>query len=118
MQKRLCFQQLLTDSPLSRTKKPYMGTLLQRMPIPYTPLTGFYRSIGIASTFNTELWAIYTGLQLAWDNGFQKVQIQSDCLEAVTTVQDDAAGSNSNSLVRAIAKLRRGHWYTEVKWIP
>ncbi|KAK8980954.1 hypothetical protein V6N11_059645 [Hibiscus sabdariffa] len=27
-------------------------------------------------------------------------------------------GSNSNSLVRAIAKLSRGHWDIEVKWIP
>ncbi|KAK8497583.1 hypothetical protein V6N12_037454 [Hibiscus sabdariffa] len=37
---------------------------------------------------------------------------------AVTTVQDDVVGSNSNSLVRAIAKLSRGHWDIEVKWIP
>ncbi|KAK8670821.1 hypothetical protein V6N13_037436 [Hibiscus sabdariffa] len=56
--------------------------------------------------------------QLARDNGFQKVQIHSDCLKAVTTVQDDAAGSNSNPLVRAIVKLRRGNWDTEVEWIP
>ncbi|KAK8542045.1 hypothetical protein V6N12_014655 [Hibiscus sabdariffa] len=81
-------------------------------------IIGFCRSIGVASAFNIELWAIYTCLQLARDNGFQKVQIQSDCLKAVTTVQDDAASSNSNYLVRAIAKLRRGHWDAEIKWIP
>ncbi|KAK8555204.1 hypothetical protein V6N12_009357 [Hibiscus sabdariffa] len=81
-------------------------------------IIGFCRSVGVVSAFNTELWVIYIGFQLARDNGFQKVQIHSDCLKAVTTVQDDAAGSNSNPLVRAIVKLRRGNWDTEVEWIP
>ncbi|KAK8570295.1 hypothetical protein V6N13_002985 [Hibiscus sabdariffa] len=31
---------------------------------------------------------------------------------------NEIQGSNSNSLVRAIAKLSRGHWDIEVKWIP
>ncbi|KAK9033942.1 hypothetical protein V6N11_050122 [Hibiscus sabdariffa] len=62
-------------------------------------IIGFCRFTGVASAFNTVLWTINTRLQLAWDNGFQKVQIQSDCLEVVTTVQENVACSSSNSLV-------------------
>ncbi|KAK8639572.1 hypothetical protein V6N13_137947 [Hibiscus sabdariffa] len=40
---------------------------------------GFDRSIGISYALNAELWAIYDGLKLAWNNGFVTLQVRSDC---------------------------------------
>ena len=33
---------------------------------------GFARNIGLYSSVTAELWAIYSGLQLVWDKGFEK----------------------------------------------
>ncbi|KAK9039463.1 hypothetical protein V6N11_014663 [Hibiscus sabdariffa] len=42
-------------------------------------ISGFGRVIGITDALHAELWAIYEGLCIAWQNGFELLQIQSDC---------------------------------------
>ncbi|GMI89906.1 hypothetical protein HRI_002659900 [Hibiscus trionum] len=81
-------------------------------------LLGFQQTMGIATAFTTELWAIWTGLFLAWENGFEKVQVQSDCRTAVDMVMDGHAPSSPTPLVRAIAAWRERSWFTEVIWVP
>ncbi|GMI78059.1 hypothetical protein HRI_001475200 [Hibiscus trionum] len=81
-------------------------------------LLGFQQSLGIATAFTTELWAIWTGLYLAWENGFERVQLQSDCRTAVDMVMDRHASSSPTPLVRAIATWRERSWFTEVIWVP
>ncbi|KAK9035664.1 hypothetical protein V6N11_077698 [Hibiscus sabdariffa] len=73
-------------------------------------LLGFYKFMGIISPLCVELWAIYVGLRVAWDNGFEYVQVQSDCLEAVKLLLDHNRDCSSLSLVRAIDLYRRKCW--------
>ncbi|KAK8524790.1 hypothetical protein V6N12_029645 [Hibiscus sabdariffa] len=47
-------------------------------------ILGFNKSIGITQPLQSELWAILTGLQLAQDNGYERLLIQSDNLEVIT----------------------------------
>ncbi|KAK8521809.1 hypothetical protein V6N12_066392 [Hibiscus sabdariffa] len=67
-------------------------------------IIGFYQSLGTATALNTELWTIYTGLQLAKDKGLKHVLIQSDCMEAVTAIYETIASSSSNSLCSSYRK--------------
>ncbi|KAK8580336.1 hypothetical protein V6N12_070614 [Hibiscus sabdariffa] len=60
-----------------------------------SPITG----IGSA-----ELW----GIQIAWENGFERLLIQSNNKEAT---------SNPCALVRSIARLRNLGWTTTTQWI-
>ncbi|KAK8996274.1 hypothetical protein V6N11_076514 [Hibiscus sabdariffa] len=70
-------------------------------------IMGFKQILGSTSIFNAELWAIYTGLKLAWDNSFERIILQSDCLKAATTIHESNAEYNPNSLVRAIKSFSR-----------
>ncbi|KAK9043141.1 hypothetical protein V6N11_071490 [Hibiscus sabdariffa] len=81
-------------------------------------LLGFNKFLGTTSPLCKELWAIYVGLQVAWDNGFEYVQVQSNCLEVVKLLLDPNRGCSSLSLVRAIDLYRRKCWVTEIIWIP
>ncbi|KAK9036869.1 hypothetical protein V6N11_021793 [Hibiscus sabdariffa] len=80
-------------------------------------LLGFGKLLGVTSPLIAELWAIYVGLKIAWDNGFEYIQIQSDCLEADKLLLDPNRSRSSLSLVRAIDLFRRKCWVTEVIWI-
>ncbi|KAE8734896.1 hypothetical protein F3Y22_tig00000656pilonHSYRG00010 [Hibiscus syriacus] len=66
---------------------------------------GFQKPIGIISTIQAELWAILIGLQCAQKEGFEMVQIQSDCAEVVDIV-------NNLNAIRCSARA------TDVVWTP
>ncbi|KAK9020938.1 hypothetical protein V6N11_010950 [Hibiscus sabdariffa] len=69
-------------------------------------LLGFNKSVGVTQSFQSELWTIFYGLQIARDNGFVHLLIQTDCLEVVTRLNAPSAGSDVNALVRAIVRLQ------------
>ncbi|XP_019457635.1 PREDICTED: uncharacterized protein LOC109358024 [Lupinus angustifolius] len=46
-------------------------------------LSGFSANFGVGSAILAELLAMDHGLKLAWELGFKKVHLESDCLEAV-----------------------------------
>ncbi|KAE8724718.1 hypothetical protein F3Y22_tig00009942pilonHSYRG00148 [Hibiscus syriacus] len=81
-------------------------------------LLGFSKTIGMAQLLQTELWAIYIGLQVAWEQGFELLLIQTDSLQAVHLLEAKNALSSSLFLVRAIDKLRRKAWITNIQWTP
>ncbi|GMJ03912.1 hypothetical protein HRI_004060400 [Hibiscus trionum] len=81
-------------------------------------LLGFQRAVGACSTLHAELWAIYNGLQLAWRQGYDMVQIQSDCTDAVRLIHASQVDGTPGPLIRAIANLRRQNWTTTVLWVP
>ncbi|KAK8583706.1 hypothetical protein V6N12_067966 [Hibiscus sabdariffa] len=70
-------------------------------------LFGFHKSIGIVSPLYAELWAILTGLQLAWNKGIPRLIVQSDSMEALKLIQEVTASRSSISLVRAITTMVR-----------
>ncbi|KAK9011516.1 hypothetical protein V6N11_044364 [Hibiscus sabdariffa] len=61
--------------------------------------------------------AIYIGLKLAGDNGFEYVQVQSDCLDVVKLFQDHSMVCSCISLERDIDVYRRKCLVMEVIWI-
>ncbi|KAL4331902.1 hypothetical protein GQ457_07G009970 [Hibiscus cannabinus] len=56
-------------------------------------------STSFGSVLQSELWAIFIGLQIARDNGFERLLVLSDNLEAVTRINDPFACSDVNALV-------------------
>ncbi|KAK8556925.1 hypothetical protein V6N12_003314 [Hibiscus sabdariffa] len=81
-------------------------------------ILGFNKTIGILRPLQAELWEILLGLQLAWENGFERLLIQSDNREAIKRLNASTASSDPCSLVRSIAALRSRRWATETQWIP
>ncbi|KAK8506300.1 hypothetical protein V6N12_019991 [Hibiscus sabdariffa] len=67
---------------------------------------------------DSELWVILTGLQLARDNGYELLMVQSDSFEAITRLNASTSDSDLNALVRAITRLRSVEWVTTFRWIP
>ncbi|KAE8728272.1 hypothetical protein F3Y22_tig00004630pilonHSYRG00070 [Hibiscus syriacus] len=80
-------------------------------------LTGFNKLIGIVSPTHAELWAIYYGLQVAWDHGFESLKIQSNNLQEVHLLNDPAAANADLPIVQAISSLRNCCWMIELIWI-
>ncbi|KAK8503516.1 hypothetical protein V6N12_066203 [Hibiscus sabdariffa] len=78
-------------------------------------ILGFNKTIGILCPLQTELWEILLGLQLAWENGFERLLIQSDNREAIKRVSASTTSSDPCSLVRSIAALRYRGWTTETQ---
>ncbi|KAK8574824.1 hypothetical protein V6N12_062502 [Hibiscus sabdariffa] len=81
-------------------------------------LMGFNKFLGITSPLFAKLWVIYISIKVAWDNGFEYVQVQSDCLDTIKLLLDPNRVCSSLSLVRAIDLYRRKCWLTEITWIP
>ncbi|KAK9025445.1 hypothetical protein V6N11_038312 [Hibiscus sabdariffa] len=77
---------------------------------------GFTKSIGKSNILQTELWAIYIGLQLAWSHGAEVLQIQSDSKQAIQLIQDFFEISKALPLIRAINEIRKQGWMTEFHW--
>ncbi|KAF7833065.1 Non-LTR retroelement reverse transcriptase [Senna tora] len=57
-------------------------------------LIGFMRKIGTGSVLNAELWSILCALEVAWNAGFKKLVIETDCLTAVNIITDSVQRSH------------------------
>lgn len=59
----------------------------------------------------TELWGIYTASQIAWNESFSKVWIESDSLVAVGLSMKDCLASHRYApILRAIDDLISRNW--------
>ncbi|KAK8531675.1 hypothetical protein V6N12_053140 [Hibiscus sabdariffa] len=81
-------------------------------------ISGFNKTMEIADLLQTEVWGILLGLRLAWENGFEKVLVQSDNKEAIKRLNATKSDSDPCILVRTITKLRNRGWMTDAQWIP
>ncbi|XVE92022.1 hypothetical protein REPUB_Repub01dG0061500 [Reevesia pubescens] len=50
-------------------------------------LFGFTRKFGTGHISKAEIYAIYTGLLLAWEQGYRMVMVESDSLIAIRKIQ-------------------------------
>ncbi|KAK9027567.1 hypothetical protein V6N11_067395 [Hibiscus sabdariffa] len=55
---------------------------------------------------------------VGWDNGFERLVIQSDSLEAIQRLNATSAATDVHALVRAMDRLRNAGWATILQWIP
>ncbi|KAH9792364.1 putative ribonuclease H protein [Citrus sinensis] len=79
---------------------------------------GFGMNIGVGTITGAELWGLYQGLCLAWDNGIQQLQVEVDSLCVTRLVADDEIRPNGHaSLVRGIKELLNRTWQVQVKHV-
>ncbi|KAK9011093.1 hypothetical protein V6N11_043950 [Hibiscus sabdariffa] len=68
-------------------------------------ILGFNKAIGVTQPLQSELWVIFTGLQIDRDNDFERLVIQSDSLEAIQRLNASSAATDVHALVHAIDRL-------------
>ncbi|KAH1107727.1 hypothetical protein J1N35_011495, partial [Gossypium stocksii] len=57
---------------------------------------GYTRYLDTCEVIDSELWGIFDGLQIAFDHGYQNIDIRIDSLEAVKFIHE-GVGNDSNS---------------------
>ncbi|KAK9038615.1 hypothetical protein V6N11_023473 [Hibiscus sabdariffa] len=62
-------------------------------------LSDFQKVVGTCHPLQAELWAIFTGLEITWAQGFELLELQSDCVEAVTMINSLSAERSPLPLV-------------------
>ncbi|KAK8998054.1 hypothetical protein V6N11_012586 [Hibiscus sabdariffa] len=58
-------------------------------------------------------FATVTGHRLAWDHGFERIQLQIDCVEAFKLLSSPLARSSDSSLVCAIVCIIQRSWIVD-----
>ncbi|XP_028767839.1 uncharacterized protein LOC114725488 [Neltuma alba] len=81
-------------------------------------VVGFSHYLATSSAQEAEEWAIYRGLQLAWDCGFKKIIIESDARNIVDLLKNSTINSRGSLLTMQISSLMRLDWSLELKAIP
>lgn len=72
---------------------------------------GFVRKLGWGSILKAEIWAIFMGLQCAWDRGYRSVIIESDSLLAVTKIPGEVHRQDPfYTLITKCQQLLRLNW--------
>ncbi|KAE8688384.1 hypothetical protein F3Y22_tig00110987pilonHSYRG00164 [Hibiscus syriacus] len=81
-----------------------------------TCLFAFRRYVGCITVLEVELWGILVGLQFTWQQGCERVVVQTDSNEALSFLSPPSVDS-SLALVRAITTLYNKPWFIECKKI-
>ncbi|KAK8477924.1 hypothetical protein V6N11_014335 [Hibiscus sabdariffa] len=81
-------------------------------------LFGFARFVGRCPVLLAELWAIHDRLAQAWTRGHRCVELESDNLEAVRSVNSTSNLIHEQGLVLAIKRWLRHDWRVRVKHVP
>ncbi|KAL4325878.1 hypothetical protein GQ457_11G009460 [Hibiscus cannabinus] len=61
-----------------------------------------------------KLWAIHDGLLHAWDSGYARVELESDCLEAVRIINSESRALEGSALVSSIVGVISRDWTVTV----
>lgn len=61
-----------------------------------------HKALGTCSVVQTELWAIYDGLKLAWQRGLRNILVESDNMAVVHVLNDMKSDFSALSLTRSI----------------
>ncbi|KAK8502441.1 hypothetical protein V6N12_020033 [Hibiscus sabdariffa] len=78
---------------------------------------GFARFVGRCDVLIVELLAIHDGLLQAWVSGYSRVELESDCLEAVRIITSSSSALDGNALVVSIKELIGREWSVVVHHI-
>ncbi|BFG28302.1 hypothetical protein CerSpe_145760 [Prunus speciosa] len=81
-------------------------------------LKGYYVNLGIGSVLEAKLWGIFWGLSLAWDSGFQTMEVESDTKVAVTLLNTLAISTHPLFSIINCRKLKmRAYWNCSIRHI-
>ncbi|KAK4284609.1 hypothetical protein QN277_001415 [Acacia crassicarpa] len=78
---------------------------------------GFSKELGTCDAFTAEQWAMIEGLTLSWDLGIRKLILESDALDLVQLLAEEASTS-VNLLLLRIKELLQREWQVQVRYIP
>lgn len=74
-------------------------------------LLGFAKSVSSGTITMAKLWDVYEGLLLAWQNGYNCIEVECDSLTTVTLIQDDCPSTHPYyRLILACKELLQRHW--------
>ncbi|KAK9035377.1 hypothetical protein V6N11_077419 [Hibiscus sabdariffa] len=71
---------------------------------------GFSHFLGHCDSLVAELWAIHVGLLQAWDSDYTRVELESDCLEAVSIINSSSTALDGSALVTSIKDVIDREW--------
>ncbi|KAI7988245.1 putative ribonuclease H protein [Camellia lanceoleosa] len=71
-----------------------------------TWIGGFRHHIGSVPVIAAELWAIWLGLQLAWQMGYRKMIVESNCVETLSVLNSSAMVHPSFNVCQEIREVR------------
>ncbi|KAL4296817.1 hypothetical protein GQ457_12G001150 [Hibiscus cannabinus] len=80
-------------------------------------IIGFSRFLGRCDSLIAELWAIHDGLLQAWDSGYTRVELESDCLEAARIGNSASTTLAGSALVSSIKEVIGRVWTVVVKHV-
>ncbi|KAK8554229.1 hypothetical protein V6N12_031198 [Hibiscus sabdariffa] len=80
-------------------------------------VVGFTRPVGRCSVLVAELWTLHDMLHCAWNRGFRKVLIESDCLEVIRILQQTSPSLSSTGLVASILCLTEYDWELVIRHV-
>ncbi|KAL4385217.1 hypothetical protein GQ457_15G009690 [Hibiscus cannabinus] len=80
-------------------------------------LFGYARFVGRCDVLLAEFWAIHDGLLHVWSMGYRRVELESDCLEAVRVINNESDMMGGSVLVESIKRLLGQDWRVEVRYI-
>ncbi|KAK8514764.1 hypothetical protein V6N12_057660 [Hibiscus sabdariffa] len=63
------------------------------------------------------MWAIHDGLLQAWDLGYTRIELESDCLEAVRIIHSESSALAGSALVSSIKEVLGRGWTVVVKHV-
>lgn len=66
--------------------------------------------MGISSVFMSELWALYDGLVLAWNQGFRRLEVVSDNSDIIRSITGRSKFRQANRLFQSIMELINRDW--------
>ncbi|KAL4364057.1 hypothetical protein GQ457_04G031790 [Hibiscus cannabinus] len=79
-------------------------------------LFGYAHFVGRCDVLLAEFWAIHDGLLHAWSMGYRRVELESDCLEAVRVINTKSDMMGGSVLVESIKRLLGQDWRVEVRY--
>ncbi|XP_054782099.1 uncharacterized protein LOC129289366 [Prosopis cineraria] len=80
-------------------------------------VAGFTHFLGSCSAYEAEAWAIWKGLQLAWDMGFKKVILESDAKAVIDDLKDISRNNKDSLLILQIRSMLSFDWEVQVTHI-
>ncbi|XP_061347266.1 uncharacterized protein LOC133292825 [Gastrolobium bilobum] len=73
-------------------------------------LGGFAYKLGICSSFKAELWGVLRGLELAWNEGFRNIIIESDSSSVITVLTKSGVAVRECHLIARIQTWINRSW--------
>lgn len=66
---------------------------------------GVGRNIGKCNVVQVELWEIYDGRRMAWDNNWTNIMVETDYAQAMEVIPDRSCGKLYRDLISRIQEL-------------